>query len=239
MTLHPSIMTRYSAFGPGTRAWVQSALVGGADWLSAAELTELARIRDEKRRSQWTLGRLLAKRMIGDMLPVARSSDVQILSRAPGRGCRPRVWVNGERINWSLSISHTSRGVFVGLAASDELCLGVDLAADVPLDDRFRQMWFTRDERSWLAKAPVGRTSVLWALKEAAFKAGNSGQEWSPRQIEILPIDEENFQVTLFGHRLSPRSVDFRAIDGQLAATVCLPRTHTVCVKLNDVSVCL
>ena len=235
MTSHPSIMTRYAAFSASTHR----ELAQHANWMSSAEIQELAEIRDQQRRIQWTLGRRMAKRMVGDLVLATEWSAVEILSRHQGLGRRPQVRVDGDLVDWSLSISHTSRGVLVGLATNQEVSVGVDLATEVPADVQFRQMWFTPQEQRWLDEAPTTRTSILWALKEAVFKAGNTGQAWSPRQIQILPIDELTYQVTLFGHRLTLTSVDLRAIDGQTAATVCLPREQASSVDQSDVSVCL
>ncbi len=235
MKPHPSIMTRYSALS----AAIAREPCRDHHWISPAETDELWQINDQQRRSQWMAGRRMAKQMIMGLTPGLDWSDVEILSRWRRRGHRPQVRVRGDLMDWSLSISHTSVGVLVGLAFDKEMSLGVDLAREVPTDERFRQMWFTPREKRWLAGAPTSRTPILWALKEAVFKAGNGGQAWSPRGIEIVPRKPSEYEVTLFGHRLELQSVDLRAIDDQLAATVCLPREPSSCVELSDASVCL
>ena len=188
-----------------------------AYWLSPGELCAFARFRDRTRRETWLAGRLLAKRLIASLLddrrglprppqrigivpmhnsftsgPAFRYSDIEISSA----GARPQVWLNGRLLKWSLSIAHTSRGVLIGLSRVPGISLGVDLVEPGIYGPGFADAWFTPAERRWLARSGPAWQAVLWAIKEAVYKAANDGEPFDPRSIETVPIQNNAYACT-------------------------------------------
>ncbi|MGD9721269.1 MAG: 4'-phosphopantetheinyl transferase superfamily protein [Pirellulales bacterium] len=200
----------------------------GDHWLSRREQAELSAWRDERRRRAWLLGRAVAKRLVAGFIALrAEPSSVppeaiEILSRdTAGRVNRPLVWIEGRLRPWSLSISHSHRGVLAALAGSDTVSLGVDLADSAAFGDGFVELWFTPAEREWFVE--TGSTSIacfIWAAKEALYKACNTGESFAPREFEIRPDGRASYRGrSLVGCRLQSFT-----IDSQLAVVASVAR---------------
>jgi phosphopantetheinyl transferase (holo-ACP synthase) len=204
------------------------------DWLTAAERTELDRLGHALRRRQWLAGRWLAKQLILRAAGNASLADVQILTRdGEGPGVRPQIRLAGRRLPWSVSISHSEHGALAALVASDTLAVGVDLTVLRPdhatqFGPGFRRLWFTPGEQRWLAADPQRRIATLWAVKEAVYKACNTGEAWDPRQVEIVPTESDGFQCRYRGLPLAQLGLGLRDLDGHVAAVVQLPLVHSV-----------
>jgi hypothetical protein len=222
---------------PGCR-WPVADNASSFSWLGADERAELGRLSDWRRRRQWLAGRwtskLLIRREIDGFSNDGRCdvgehddfSEIQISTRdARGRGRRPFITIGGRELPWSLSISHSERGVLVALAATDQCSLGVDLASKAAHDAGFLRLWFTPGERCWIEADPSRRAAVLWAMKEATYKAYQSGEGWSPRKIEVRPLLHNRFACFFRDRLLRSLWTDVLDIDDQIAAVVCLPRT--------------
>jgi 4'-phosphopantetheinyl transferase EntD len=173
-------------------------------WLTPREQQVYARLRAGSRRATWLAGRMLAKRLIADYaaanrleLPTVDRARVEIDSGQLGQRLAPRIRIADQTLPWSLSISHSEHGVLVALADSPALCVGVDLVAPVRPGPGFSDLWFTPAERRWLCQSGDPRwPSILWAAKEAAYKAINEEERFYPRQIEILPDSAHTLHCT-------------------------------------------
>jgi phosphopantetheinyl transferase len=221
MNLPAQVQFRYSAIDTAV-----SAAESSCAWLGEKERSELARLHDAGRRRQWLAGRWLAKQLLCEAGCAGNLTEVEIVSRdAQGRGVRPRVLIRAGELSRSLSIAHTDRGALVVLAATSRLLVGADLAPCViPADDGFCRLWFSSLERQWIDHDPAKRLALMWALKEAIYKAVNAGESWNPRQIEIRPRGLENFDCSYRGRPLGGLAIEFQPCDGQLAAVVSLAR---------------
>jgi len=175
---------------------------------------------DARRREQWMAGRLLAKRLLLEQLawhrigvPPAGYRQIEIDSgQAGGRRYPPRVQVAGELIPWSLSISHTRRGVLVALATGRGTRIGVDLVEPAAYGEGFASLWFTPAEQRWLQRHDGGHwTATLWAAKEAVYKAASRGESFAPRRIEILP-DPVRGLICAQYHQDNREALTFQAI---------------------------
>lgn len=230
-----TLRTEYLPVGQWPAADARSARA----WLTAAEQAELGRLTDPVRRGQWLAGRWAGKRLLQRELGTGATGlgNIQISTRDErGRGSRPRITVAGRSLGWSLSISHSERGVLVALAAADDCSLGVDLAAKQVRSPGFLRLWFSPTERRWLAADPARRTAIVWAMKEATYKACQSGEGWCPRAIEVQALARHRF-ACLYGERLlRPLWTDVLEIDDQIAALVCLPRAHYVASGIRQSS---
>lgn len=191
-------------------------------WLTAEERRELARFRSPDRARSWVAGRVAAKRLLGEfrfaspMVPTA----LTIVSRDhAGRGVAPVLFVSGEAQSCSLSISHSNRGVLVGVSFSPGARLGVDLVLPGPERAGFRRLWFSECEEHQMRLADGHLSSmVLWAAKEAAYKASGDGRPFVPREFEIAPDESGWLTCRVSGRDLARTCrIHWWRVDGQIA----------------------
>lgn len=196
--------------------------------LNIVERQELARWRESGRREVWFLARMLAKQLVLDQLgnPGLPLTAIEICSRDDrNRGIRPRVRIKGELQPWAMSISHTHRGVLVGLSKVPGMLLGVDLTPVGVYRPSFLNLWFTERERIWLGNSEPEQIAAAWAVKEAVYKAANIGDSFAPQCIEVYPVESGRYACTDRGIDLS-RVCDVQTwpVDGQIAAAALLQR---------------
>ncbi len=166
------------------------------NWLSDAERREFARFRDEGRLQQWQAGRFLVKQLLNEQLVPGSTPwrDVEILSRdEDGRAVRPWVRIHGKPRSWCVSISHTQRGVLAAVSLSPGIQVGVDLAEREELNPQSLVFWFSAGEREQLREADARQTAVCWAVKEAVYKAINTGESFVPKKFEVFPQSWETY----------------------------------------------
>ncbi len=161
--------------------------------LSPRELDLYSKLKGERRRRSWLVGRLAAKALLLGAGTALDPRDVEVLP--DGRGV-PRALLRGEPLQLSLSIAHSRREPeggrlsvegFAGLADPEgEGHIGVDLERVRPLHPRLVERAFHPEEREALCalkeQAQAEGLVARWALKEAAYKAlGAAGLLPSPR----------------------------------------------------------
>jgi phosphopantetheinyl transferase len=185
-------------------------------WLSERERTEFAAWREPRRRNAWLLARMLGKQLIAENLfEMHDPTSIEILSRnSEGQSVRPRAWCGGVEQPWSLSISHTERGVLAAVCAAERSSVGVDMTDCDNVSDGFIRLWFTPAEQSWLRETDCRTTACfIWAAKEALYKACNDGEGFAPRDIEVLPHERYTYRQM----PLTDCELKSWTIDGQLA----------------------
>jgi phosphopantetheinyl transferase len=134
-------------------------------WLSEAERRECERYRDEGRLRQVRAGRYLAKKLLREQLVPwsIDSAEIEILSRDnQNRAVRPEVRVQGTPEPWCVSISHSGRGVLVGISLNPQIQVGVDLAEKEELNPSSLVFWFSHRERDRLRGAGARPATVCW-----------------------------------------------------------------------------
>lgn len=157
-----------------------------AEWLaddhsiSSAERARLLAFR----RWEDALSSLLARRMMIDLVAIARDIDprvVQLERDASGRPFTsalglPPVWVNA---------AHS--GDWVAAALSTQGCIGVDLEVERPVPAGLAERCFVSTELAWLHSGRPhevpARFFFLWTLKEALLKAVGLGLAIDPRTL--------------------------------------------------------
>jgi hypothetical protein len=89
----------------------------------------------------------------------------------------------------SLSVSLTHAGGWVAVASSTEGRVGVDLEKIEGRSPAFATV-FSKAERAWstaqVGVSPAASLTLLWALREAAFKAGLASES-GDEPFEIVP----------------------------------------------------
>ncbi|GAA0319539.1 hypothetical protein GCM10010302_68430 [Streptomyces polychromogenes] len=152
--------------------------------LSSAE-QRVARALPAWRRSEWMAGRLLAKRLAGELVG-APAGEVEVLPREDGS---PHLVVGGRPLpSLHVSISHTPGHAAAALAPGP---VGVDLCetASAAAVRRVAEHAFSPGELSLIAADGAEALAGAWALKEAAVKADRDGVfGTAPRRIPLLGL---------------------------------------------------
>lgn len=196
----------------------------GADALTPNERREMEWWKDPVRREAWLMGRLLSKNLIRRAIDADAPpfESIEVLSRnAHGQSVRPEIRVDGELQPWSLSISHTRSAVLAALSLSDSVEVGVDLTV---LDDAAAptlSVWYTPREKLALAYAEPEERAIVWAVKEAVYKAYNRGEGFAPKSIEVVRDDSGRWGCRVAGEDVSDRcTIRHRVIADQIAVVV-------------------
>ncbi len=206
-------------------------------WLSPSEHAMFDRLRHPNRRAGWLAGRVLAKQVLlrrlgpcGQDVCRAAPARIAITTIGPsGSQVAPEIRLDGQPVPWSLSISHTDRGVLVVLAATKDDRIGVDLVAPSNYGAGFCELWFTDGERRWIGPGrPPLRVATLWAIKEATYKACHRGEPFDPRRIEVLPGPPGRYRLR-FDRTAIVRFVRTWQLDRQVAAVIWGHRQETTC----------
>lgn len=161
----------------------------GDRWLSPVERSVEAKLRWPKRRSDWRLGRWVAKRAVIACLPDKgiEPPDVEILAQESGAPAA-RVLAGPVMVPVSVSISH-SDGVGLAAAAVGDVALGCDVERVELRTERFVADYFTAAERERVARtAPVDRptlVTLIWSAKEAALKVLGEGMRLDARAVSV------------------------------------------------------
>jgi hypothetical protein len=153
-------------------------------------------------------------------------TEIEILSRdAQGNGVSPCVRIAGEAMPWHLSISHSDRGVLVALSVDPTLRVGVDLASPDQTIPAAIGFWFTEGEREAGCLSDARQAATGWAIKEAAYKALNTGEPFVPHRYEVVRRGDEYRVRCADADELI--SVEVRDVDGHIAAHVAVPGNHS------------
>ena len=163
------------------------------NWLSRDEVVCLDRLRFEKRRSDWLLGRWTAKRAVALSLGLrelpADLSQVEIRAEPSGA---PAVFLLNRladpRQKATISLSH-SCGRAVCVVVLREVALGCDIEKADPRSDAFVADYFTAEEQVTIARsAPKARariSTLIWSAKESALKALHTGLRADTRSVSV------------------------------------------------------
>jgi 4'-phosphopantetheinyl transferase len=164
-------------------------------WLSPRERAWVDRMRFEKRRSEFRMGRWTAKNTIALFLdrPCSPESLPAIeIDRAPDGAPAPLV---GGRPA-PVSISMTDRAdQAVCVVGPPGMGLGCDLELVEPRSEGFVADYLTASEQARVAHAPTSEERDLWANliwcgKESALKVLRTGLRRDTRSVEVAFPDE-------------------------------------------------
>jgi phosphopantetheinyl transferase len=187
-----------------------------------------------RRRETWALGRLLSKQLIledfGNLADDPRTIEIRSHD-VDGRAVRPQVRIDGRLEPWCLSIAHSERSVLVALATEPGIAVGVDLVVVEPHGPGLLNTWFTREERDWIGPTDFQTISTVWAVKEAVYKAQNSGQGFAPLRIAVRRQPSGRYTCTYHGIDLDDVcDIQVEQMDGQTAvvATIASGRLSQV-----------
>ena len=159
------------------------------DWLSSEERRHLNRLRVEKRRRDWLLGRWTAKSALLRH-PYLSSSSVEPcdLTVRPAADGAPEALLRNRRLPVSLSLSHRAGWGLCALAPEDMLA-GCDLEVVEARSSGFLSDYYSDEEQAILRSEPDLHmdqiATFFWAAKESTLKALRVGLRADTRRIQI------------------------------------------------------
>ncbi len=170
----------------------------GEWWLGADERLVLGRLRFERRRADWRLGRWTAKAAVGAWLQAVRErtgvapgagdappQSIEILAGADGA---PEAWYGGGRLLLSVSLSHRE-GRGLAVVTGGARSAGCDLEVIETRSDAFIREWLSPSEQRRIWNRPAGEralvANLIWTAKEAAAKVRHEGLRLDVRHAVV------------------------------------------------------
>jgi 4'-phosphopantetheinyl transferase len=163
----------------------------GEAWLGPQERAALGRFRAPRRRRDFRLGRLAARRALA-LLEDGSEDQSRFEVRPDPRGV-PLAFRDGAPVAVALSISH-SDGWAAAAVQRGVGPLGCDLERIEPRSEAFISDYFTAREQAFVAEATDRdrdlRATLVWSAKEAVMKALGAGLRMPPAGVEVAPCLE-------------------------------------------------
>lgn len=158
-------------------------------------------------------------------------SEIEILSRdVRGRGRPPCVLAAGRALPFHLSLAHAGGRVWAALSTSRHHRIGIDVVRCGSFRDRAMELWFTQAEQGWLQQGrDTSVLAVLWAAKEAVYKATNRGEPFVPALIEIGC--DGSGRYTWLRDGVSPGPDDLLLVRRTAGAIFALAVAHAACAN--------
>jgi 4'-phosphopantetheinyl transferase len=206
-----------------------SDLPGDDNWLSENERALLQKMKFPKRRGEWRLGRLTAKRLVASYLKTSHGEqynfpEIEIFPSASGA---PKALLRSKSPSFGISISHR---VDIGFCVlqPQKLPIGCDLEIIELRSHAFIRDYFTTNEYSRVMAARKRDqalfANLIWSAKESVLKSIEQGLKSDTRNVEI---NIESLQSSKQWKRLSAVSVESRQdfygwwrLDGSYILTV-------------------
>ncbi len=146
----------------------------------------------EKRRRQYLLGRLTAKRLVADSYLERCGQHLSLASIEIGvePSGAPCVRLPGGAAAPGLSISHSGNAAFCAVLWGDGT-VGADVEQVEPRSEAFVHDFFAPEEVIAWAQAPRDRrdqvAGIIWSAKESALKALKLGLTVDTRHVVCVP----------------------------------------------------
>lgn len=164
-------------------------------YLSEEELARVETLRFPKRRDEWILGRITAKRLLRACIPELAKTKYQRLTIANRPSGAPYVALDGSSLALQVSISHRQGMAAAAVTSSPDIGLGIDLEWVEERDPSFYSDYFTPAEFELLPASPAGERArigtLIWSAKEAMLKALGQGLRLDTRSVEVLRIAKD------------------------------------------------
>jgi 4'-phosphopantetheinyl transferase len=168
-------------------------LPAGDAWMSPAERDRAARMRYEKRRSEFLIARFAAKHTIARAvgLPtddLARLATIEVRHRPTGA---PMAYADGRPAGVAMSLTDRADWAVCVVANGDDVALGCDLELVEPRSAGFVRDYLTPAEQATVAAAddPHLVANLLWSAKESALKVLETGLRRDTRSVEVTLLD--------------------------------------------------
>lgn len=167
----------------------RDALPSTDQWLGPRERETFATLTLPKRRSDWLLGRYVAKRALSHVGGFERLDVLDIVASEDGA---PEAFFGDRRLPFHVSISH--RNELGACAVARIHPVGCDLEAIEPRTAGFVADYFTREERVAVQRASAADRNRLialtWSAKESALKVLRVGLRRDTRKVQVRLLDD-------------------------------------------------
>jgi 4'-phosphopantetheinyl transferase len=169
---------------PGWLSQRQADVPPGDRWLGDSERRVQARLKLDRRRADWRLGRWTAKQALAARLEVSLRR-LEVLAATDGA---PEAWLDGELAAISVSLSHRAGRALAAVTAAPCVA-GCDLEVVEPRSDAFIREWLAPPEQGILCNCSDGRraqlANLIWCAKEAAAKVRREGLRLDVRRAVV------------------------------------------------------
>lgn len=165
----------------------EAAVPSGTGWLAPGEVGRAAVLRHPKRRTEYLLRRLAAKRAVATVagLPAdgAALSRIEVGNQPDGA---PVVRVDGSPVGFDISLTDRAGWAVCVVGAG----VGCDLELVEPRSAAFVRDFLTGAEQRFVASRPDAAArqtaaNVVWSAKESALKLLHTGLSRDPRSVEV------------------------------------------------------
>lgn len=169
-------------------------------FLNATELVYREGLKVNKRRRDWTLGRLAAKELAAALIqdvggPSITLDRIEVMPHADGWPVVTLPEISGLPVI-TLSLSHSRDVAFCAAIEGANRLIGADIEAIEPRAAGFAEEYFTPLENQFLSITPPAQRASLinaiWSGKEAALKAIRRGLAEDTRMLSCLPHPQIN-----------------------------------------------
>ncbi len=174
--------------------------------LSPEERIQASRFRASLRRQEFVAGRTMVRQAMNDIRMI--DGTVSILRQdAENATSRPLALVDGKPAGMNISITHCD-GIVAAAASGPNCSVGIDLVKSGSVTSTLQATWMSPAERAQISQSafPDQTASMIWAAREAAFKACQLDEGFRPAEWNIQ-IEER--QVTCF-YQDVPRPLSFQ-----------------------------
>ena len=161
------------------------------DWLSPREAEQADAFRFPKRRAEWLLGRLAAKRALAALLAAEEGELAELEIRSHQDGF-PLPFRRGVPLPVTLSLSHRA-GVALCAVRPGADALGCDVELVERRSEAFVRDYLDADERARVEARHADRdwlVPLLWSAKESALKALRIGLTLDAREVGVRGLDD-------------------------------------------------
>jgi 4'-phosphopantetheinyl transferase len=163
-------------------------------WLTPREREFAGRLKIEKRRADWILGRWTAKRALraylSNIIPGLDVSEIDI--RAADDGA-PEAFLGNTRCPAAISLSH-SAGIGLCVVTETTIAPGCDVEYIEDRGERFVSDYFLAGERNMVLKCDAAErammATLIWSAKESALKILRRGLRRDTRSVRVQPVSE-------------------------------------------------
>ncbi len=186
--------------------------------LSRQEMAVFSRLKTEKRKRDWLLGRWTAKHLIQAVVAQQEGSPTipfNTFSVLAGEDGAPLIHSSQPAVEskWTISISHAGGNAFCALVERPYWPLGADIERIEQRSSQFVADYFTAEEQTLVYQAQPDEqaevVTAVWSAKEAALKAIHQGLKVDTRCVACLiqpqtdnPSDWAAFEIKWDSQRI-------------------------------------
>jgi phosphopantetheinyl transferase len=187
-----------------------------AQFLTAEEHEERARLQHPPRRLEWLAARVCLKTMLLRRRWVDDPRDCEIVKDLRGRPQLARLTASGPDVRYQCTLSHKDRFACAAISSAPGVRLGVDIETVSPRLSRVAAAFVHGRDVVLADRSSEERLAILWTLKEASSKVLGRGLAMSLLDVTCEELAPGRHRIaTAEGVELRGRH---RAYEGHMVA---------------------